>query len=305
MMYSRARDMSKPEFVHLHNHSEYSLMDGVIRLSDKDGKPSQALKDLAEVAKANPKSGLAQYFLARTYVATGRVPEAQAAYRDALKLEPKLEAAKTELALISGEKPDPAAQAQLVERLQEALKKDPKNAGMREALARTYLQQGKTAEAQAELKKLLELAPGHPGANVLMARFLFQEKKPDEAAEHLRAALRVNPSQLEANVLLGGYLAQRGRREEAVKYLETVLMVNPKLLDIKLQLGVLYARVGRLPDALRLAQELEREAPKSPAPPTIKGAVLLGQGKPKAAADAFAAALKIKPDLADAHRGRR
>ncbi|MCR4294559.1 MAG: hypothetical protein NUW21_03430, partial [Elusimicrobia bacterium] len=28
------RPMSKPEFVHLHNHSEYSLMDGVIRLSD-------------------------------------------------------------------------------------------------------------------------------------------------------------------------------------------------------------------------------------------------------------------------------
>ncbi|MBI4061697.1 MAG: DNA polymerase III subunit alpha [Elusimicrobia bacterium] len=39
--------MPKPEFVHLHNHSEYSLMDGVIRLSDKDGHPSQALKDLA------------------------------------------------------------------------------------------------------------------------------------------------------------------------------------------------------------------------------------------------------------------
>ncbi len=40
--------MSKHEFVHLHNHSEYSLMDGVIRLSDKEGKPSQALKDLAD-----------------------------------------------------------------------------------------------------------------------------------------------------------------------------------------------------------------------------------------------------------------
>jgi len=39
--------VSKPEFVHLHNHSEYSLLDGVIRLSDKDGKPSQVLKDLA------------------------------------------------------------------------------------------------------------------------------------------------------------------------------------------------------------------------------------------------------------------
>ncbi|OGR87587.1 MAG: DNA polymerase III subunit alpha [Elusimicrobia bacterium RIFCSPHIGHO2_02_FULL_57_9] len=40
--------MSKPEFVHLHNHSEYSLLDGVIRLSDKNGGPSELLKSLAD-----------------------------------------------------------------------------------------------------------------------------------------------------------------------------------------------------------------------------------------------------------------
>ncbi len=39
--------MSKPEFVHLHNHSEYSLLDGIIRFSDKDGKPSELLRNLA------------------------------------------------------------------------------------------------------------------------------------------------------------------------------------------------------------------------------------------------------------------
>ncbi len=39
--------MSNPEFVHLHNHSEYSLMDGVIRLTDAKGRPSQTLQDLA------------------------------------------------------------------------------------------------------------------------------------------------------------------------------------------------------------------------------------------------------------------
>ncbi|MHB2026382.1 MAG: DNA polymerase III subunit alpha [Elusimicrobiota bacterium] len=38
---------AKLEFVHLHNHSEYSLMDGLIRLSDRDGKPSETLKSLA------------------------------------------------------------------------------------------------------------------------------------------------------------------------------------------------------------------------------------------------------------------
>ncbi|TBR21414.1 PHP domain-containing protein, partial [bacterium] len=35
-------------FVHLHNHSEYSLMDGTIRLTDHDGGPSEALKRLAQ-----------------------------------------------------------------------------------------------------------------------------------------------------------------------------------------------------------------------------------------------------------------
>ncbi len=38
----------KPEFVHLHNHSEYSLLDGIIRLSDRDGKPSEVLRSLAQ-----------------------------------------------------------------------------------------------------------------------------------------------------------------------------------------------------------------------------------------------------------------
>ncbi|MBI3551996.1 MAG: DNA polymerase III subunit alpha [Elusimicrobia bacterium] len=37
----------KPEFVHLHNHSEYSLLDGVIRVSDRSGAPSELLKSLA------------------------------------------------------------------------------------------------------------------------------------------------------------------------------------------------------------------------------------------------------------------
>ncbi|MFA6002861.1 MAG: DNA polymerase III subunit alpha, partial [Elusimicrobiota bacterium] len=39
--------MANPEFVHLHNHSEYSLLDGIIRFTDKDGKPSELLRGLA------------------------------------------------------------------------------------------------------------------------------------------------------------------------------------------------------------------------------------------------------------------
>ena len=37
-----------PQFVHLHNHSEYSLLDGTIRLSDHKKNPSDALNKLAQ-----------------------------------------------------------------------------------------------------------------------------------------------------------------------------------------------------------------------------------------------------------------
>ncbi|MDA8130310.1 MAG: DNA polymerase III subunit alpha [Elusimicrobia bacterium] len=36
-----------PEFIHLHNHSEYSLLDGMLRISDGHGGPSEFLKGLA------------------------------------------------------------------------------------------------------------------------------------------------------------------------------------------------------------------------------------------------------------------
>lgn len=40
--------MTKAQFIHLHNHSEYSLMDGMLRITNDCGKPSEFLNDLAE-----------------------------------------------------------------------------------------------------------------------------------------------------------------------------------------------------------------------------------------------------------------
>jgi len=39
--------MKPTDFVHLHNHTEYSLLDGMIKISDDKGRPSEFLKNLA------------------------------------------------------------------------------------------------------------------------------------------------------------------------------------------------------------------------------------------------------------------
>ena len=37
------------QFVHLHNHSEYSLLDGAARLTNDKGKPSEFIETMAKM----------------------------------------------------------------------------------------------------------------------------------------------------------------------------------------------------------------------------------------------------------------
>jgi len=48
-------ELMQPGFIHLHNHSEYSLLDGMLRITDGHGGPSEFLKGLA----AHPGNALA------------------------------------------------------------------------------------------------------------------------------------------------------------------------------------------------------------------------------------------------------
>lgn len=264
---------------------------------------ANAIKEFVEVARANPKSALAQYLLARAYVQSRRVAEAQAAYRDAIRINPEFKEAKTELALLSGQKPDQGEQLKEIEQLRAAVKANPKDLAVRERLARRLLAIGQVKPAQEELKAVLEIAPAHPDANLLMGSIAAQEGRRDDAANYARAVLRTNPSHVDANVFMADYLLQGGRGEEAAKHLEAALQVNPNRSDVKFRLGVIYVQQGRLPDALRLARELQKSEPKSPAGPLLTGTVANAQQKPQEAIDAFNSALKLKGDLADAYRG--
>ncbi len=194
-------------------------------MAKRDGE--SAMKDLATVVRLNPKEPAAHYFLARGYAVQGRIPEAQAAYREALKLNPNLGVAKEELAALSGQKPDPAGAQKRIAALRAAVEKDPKSANLREALANALLVNGDVAGAEPHFKAVLESAPNHLGANLQMARIRLQQGKADEAETYLRGALRGSPESLEANVWLGRHLVSRGRREEGLRHLETALRVNP------------------------------------------------------------------------------
>ena len=267
------------------------------------GNAQAALKELTEVAQANPRSATTQYLLAHAYVALQRVPEAQAAYRETLRLAPQHEGARVELATLSGHAVSEAAQREQIDRLTAAIKADPRNVLLREALARAFLVRGDLARAQGELKQILDVAPLHMGANFLTARILMQQGKGQEAGAYLETVLRTNPSHVESNLLLARQLEARGQLRDAIAHVETALRADPTLAGAKYQLGTLYLQADRADDAAALVLDLERSAPKSPSTHVLRGRVAMEQGNPRAAIAAFSAALALQPDRADAHRG--
>jgi tetratricopeptide (TPR) repeat protein len=106
-----------------------------------------------------------------------------------------------------------------------------------------------------------------------------------------------------ARTLLARRLLARGQREQAALQLEAALRADPTRADAKLDLARLYAQDGRLAQASELARQLRRDAPASPSAAALMGTVLLAQGRPGDAVDAFATAIQLGPDLIEAHRG--
>jgi tetratricopeptide (TPR) repeat protein len=267
------------------------------------GDGAAALREFQEVVRSEPGWAEAHYHLAHAYRALGRTADARAAYREALRLDPKLELARLELATLGGDAVDEATLRAQVDRLRASLKEDPRNALLREALARTLLVAGRTREAYEELKALLDQAPLHLAANLLSARILFQEGREQEAMSRLDIVLRANPEHVEARLLLARHLHGRGLVPEAIRHLEAVVTGDPRLLDVSYELGLAYASVGRLDEAMGIARQLEQSRARDPRAALLRGGVLLERRDFAAALAAFEAALKVDPRLADAHRG--
>ncbi len=118
------------------------------------GQGEAAIRDLIEATRSTPSASAPHYQLARVYAVRGRVPEAQAAYRRAIELEPGLEPARIELAVLSNQPVDEGVWRRRVERLQAVVRAEPGDVDGREALARTFLAQGAVAVAERELAQI-------------------------------------------------------------------------------------------------------------------------------------------------------
>jgi Flp pilus assembly protein TadD len=228
---------------------------------------------------------------------------AEAAIRDALRLDPRSVAAHNTLGTVLQRRQDPAG-AEAAYR--EALRLDPRFAPAHYNLGNVMQARRDLAGAEAAMREALRFDPEFVYAHHVLGNLLRQRHDLAGAEAAYREALRLDPSYIPSHANLGTTLQLKGDLEGAVAQFKEVLRLDPNNAFGRLNLPRaerMRALLVHLPDVLAGKTE-----PQSPGE-TCEFAQLCGQPFQRRYATsvrlfekAFAADPKLAADLKAAHR---
>jgi protein O-GlcNAc transferase len=187
----------------------------------------------------------------------GKLEEACALYREALRLAPHLARAHLNLGIaLQALGDDDGA----VARYQQALVLDPANPYAGYNFGKLRYERGAHGEAARLLRQALRSRPDFPEARVVLACALEAQGHMQAAATELEAVLRQRPDWAEALFNYGCVLNKLMRPAEAEAALRRTLAVDPGFTRAYRMLGSVLLAQCRIDEAL----ELYRGAPRDP-----------------------------------------
>jgi Flp pilus assembly protein TadD len=150
--------------------------------------------------------------LGTLFLARGEVEDATAAFRAALKLDPRFAEAAVNLSDLYRIR---GLEAEGERVLREALAANSQSAAVRHALGLGLIRQRRVPEAVIELGAAARLAPENARFSYVYGVALYDTGRRAEALQVLGAALRRHPFDRDLLVAVGSYEAQAGRVEDA------------------------------------------------------------------------------------------
>jgi len=203
---------------------------------------------------ANP-SAADRLELGTSLARSGRLDEAIAAFREALRIEPRYATAyyNLGLSLLENQQPREAADA-----LASAVSLSPGDARAQRALGVALRQSGRQEEAIRALRRAVALDSGDVLSLQHLGRILRERGELPEAATAIRSAIRLKPEEPLLYQELGFTLRAEGRLDEAVTALERAVELDSNLALAHYTLGVTLYDMGRRADAERELAEAKR-----------------------------------------------
>jgi tetratricopeptide (TPR) repeat protein len=218
------------------------------------GKNEDAEAQFGEAVKAGPNFGEGWVELARLLEAAGKQSEAEQALRRLLSLTDKKYRPLHALFLFRHGRQDAALQE-----LKSLWEKEPDNSAVRGSLVELSMATGRLEEAEKVLDASLKRDSRDAGALEAIARIRLRQRRFSGAEQAVQNLLRIRPSSDSGRYLLAQAYRGLGRTPEFRNELRRALELNPSLLAARVEL----AESLRTSKALSEAQGIIDAAPAS------------------------------------------
>ena len=168
-------------------------------------------------------------------------------------------------------------------------------------LGNVFREQGKLAEALQTYRAALAIKPDYAQGRHNLGVTLLAQNCPDEAVAEFRAALRINPDLVAARTSLGKALAELGRLDEALPLLQSARSQGQDNAEAQLRLADKLRQAGRFDEAIACIRALIEARADFAAAHNDLGLVWFGKQDYRQAIESYRQAIRIKPDFAEAH----
>jgi cellulose synthase operon protein C len=258
----------------------------------------KAMEAVDRLEKKQPKNPISFNMRGMVLLAKDDVPNARKAFEQALTLDPKFFPAAANLASLDtrDNKPDLAKQ-----RYQTVLEKDPKNSQALIALARHIARAGGAKKEVLDL--LLRAKSSNPGAVppvLALANYYMENDQPRDAIPLLQEGLQQNPERPEMLELLGMSYMRVNERSQAVEAFDRLIRLDPKSATMHYRMGELKAAMRDETGAIASFRRASELQPKAVEPRIAIASLLLRTGKKE---EARKMAVDLQKDLPSSPAG--
>jgi tetratricopeptide (TPR) repeat protein len=179
----------------------------------------------------------------------------------------------------------------------------PSSAAAHSHLGLVYLNQGKAAQAMAELSRAVELDPEDGDAQNSLGIGYYSQGQLDLAETAFLKAVGLSPAPAVAYYNLGAAYGAQGKSDEAIAAYQKSLEINPRSTAARVNLGFLFAGLERWEEAQAQFQGALEVDPGLVVAHNGLAQILFQQGQSAGAIAEYQAALRIDPQSVDAMNG--
>ncbi len=241
------------------NPKDCDTLRNLSRLDLVSGRAALAVERAEMAQRLEPESAYGWIVVAVARMGAGRLPEAQQAWQEVLRLRPDWPQAHLGLGDVRARRGE--AEAAIAE-YNEALRLRPTFGAAHLALARALGGLGRRDEALAHAQEAARLDPRSGPALALTAQMLFELERTDEAVAAYQALLQTQPNFPEAFYNYGNALIVVGRAAEALAQFDEAARRGGPSAPLLVSRAVALLDLGRMDEGAATLQEALRLDPR-------------------------------------------